>query len=222
MKLNKELKILSIVAIVVLLASFGIYQLVNTEKKSTSDVAFNLSVGISNFSEGSQDAKVTVVEFFDPECETCAEVSPYIKNEMKFYHGKVRWVFRYMAYHPSSSFAIHILEAARNQNLYFEAMALLFEKQHIWGAKHGGSEPSLPKEKELLEIIASLPGINLKKLKEDMKNSDIDKLIEKDKFDGTSAGVTGTPTLFVNNKIVMPLSLDKMIEGIEAGIKIVY
>jgi protein-disulfide isomerase len=219
MKLNKELKILAIVAIVVVIASVGIYQLISTEKKPTSDVALNLSTGISNFSEGSQDSKVTVVEFFDPECETCAEVSPYIKNEMKFYNGKVRWVFRYMAYHPSSSIAIHILEAARNQNLYFEAMALLFEKQHIWGAKHGGNEPSLPKEKELLEIISGLPGINFKKLQEDMKNPEIDKLIEKDKLDGTNAGVNGTPTLFVNNKIVMPLSLDKMIEGIEAGLK---
>ncbi|MBC7754791.1 MAG: thioredoxin domain-containing protein, partial [Moraxellaceae bacterium] len=49
-----------------------------------------------SYSYGPLDAKVTIVEFFDPECESCAAVAPLIKNEMKYYEGKVRWVFRYM------------------------------------------------------------------------------------------------------------------------------
>jgi protein-disulfide isomerase len=97
-------------------------------------------------------------------------------------------------------------------------MGLLFDRQHEWGARHDGSAPT-SKEKELLNIISSLPGINIKQLQEDMKNPAIDRLIENDKKDGTLAGVTGTPTLFVNGKIIAPLSLDTMIERIEAGLK---
>lgn len=218
MKSSKEVKTLSIVASIVLVISLAVYFLVSNEKNTKLASVADLSAGLANFSEGPQDAKVTVIEFFDPECEACAQVSPYIKTEMKYYAGKVRWVFRYMAYHPSSNFAIHILEAARNQNLYKEAVALLFERQHEWGAKHDGSVPTA-KEKELLNIISSLPGINFKQLQEDMKNPAIDRLIENDKKEGTVAGVTGTPTLFVNKIIIDPLNLDTMISMIESGLK---
>jgi protein-disulfide isomerase len=218
MKLNKEVKILSVVASLVMGVSLAIYFIVESEKKTTLEFSPDLTAVADNFSYGPKDAKVTVVEFFDPECESCAQISPYIKGEMKHYEGKVRWIFRYMAYHPNSRKAIQILEASRNQNLYLEATGLLFERQHEWGAKHDGSAPT-SKEKELLNIILSLPGINIKQLQEDMKNPAIEKLIEQDKKDGTLAGVTGTPTLFVNGKIISPLSLDTMIERIEAGLK---
>jgi len=219
MKPNKEVKILLIVASVVVILSTVIYFIVSGVQDSKQAFSPNSTDGLANFSVGPEDAKVTVVEFFDPECESCAQVSPYIKNEINFYKGKVRWVFRYMAYHPSSSYAIRILEAARNQNLYFEAMTLLFERQHEWGAKHDGSEQATPKEKELLNVISSLPGIDIKKLQKDMKNPAIEKLIEKDKKEGTEAGVTGTPTLFVNGKIIDPVNLDTMIQKIEIGLK---
>lgn len=219
MKLNKEVKILSIVASLVLVVSFAVFLFARSEKDAKPQARPELAGGIENFSDGPKDAKVTVVEFFDPECESCAQVSPYIKTEMKYYNGKVRWVFRYMAYHPNSGNAIRILEAARNQNLYLEAMALLFERQHEWGAKHDGTAQNQSKEKELLEIISSLPGVNMKQLQEDMKNSAIDRLIEHDKKEGTLAGVTGTPTLFVSGKIIDPLSIDTMIARIEAGLK---
>lgn len=217
MKVAKELKYLSIVALAVLVVSAGIYIVVNGDKSGTQ-IAQDLANGIPNYSEGTPDAKVTVVEFFDPECESCAQISPYIKNEIKYYKSQVRWVFRYMAYHPSSVIAIRILEAARKQNLYFDAMTLLFERQHEWGAKHDGTVQG-PKERELLNIIAGLPGIDMKRLQEDMKDPAIEKIIENDKKAGTLAGVTGTPTLFVNNKIIDPLSLDMMIQKIDEGLK---
>jgi protein-disulfide isomerase len=220
MKLNKEIKTLSIIAISVIFVSIIIYFSLDKkeEPKITNIITAPVSKSLLNYVEGPIDAKVTVVEFFDPECESCAEISPYMKNEMKYYQGRVRWVFRYMAYHPSSNLAIHIIEAARKQNLYLDAVTLLLSKQNEWGLKHDGSEPKV-KEKELMSIIAQLPGINLNQLKEDMKNPEIDRVIEIDKQEGTNAGVTGTPTLFVNDVIINPLNLDKMIEKINDGLK---
>jgi protein-disulfide isomerase len=218
MKLNNEVKILSIVTAVVAILSIGIYFFAGSQKSSKVEYLPVLQAGNGNFSVGPASAKVTVTEFFDPECETCAQVGPYIKNEVKYYGSRVHWIFRYMAYHPSSSTAIHILEASRNQNLYFETLALLFQSQKEWGAKHDGSEQT-PKEQELIKIVSNLPGLNLKQLQEDMKNPAIDALIENDKKEGATSGVTGTPTLFVNGKIIDPLSLDVMIQRIDAELK---
>ena len=219
MKANKEVKTLASVGLVAMAISFLVYLFVSQQKSVADQARPSLAAGMANFSEGPSLAKVTVTEYFDPECESCAEISPYIKNEIKYYQGRVRWVFRYMAYHPNSRNAIRILEAARKQNLYFEAMTLLFQKQQEWGARHDGTDQNQSKEKELLNIISTLPGINLTQLQVDMKNPDIDQLIENDKKDGAAAGVTGTPTLFVNGAIINPLSLDTMLEKIEAGFK---
>ena len=119
MKQKNEVKILFIVASIVVAISVIIYIFVSPEKTVDMNVTANLLTGQDNFSVGTKEAKVTVVEYFDPECETCAKVSPYIKTEINYYKEKVRWVFRYMAYHPNSLNAIRILEAARKQNLYF-------------------------------------------------------------------------------------------------------
>lgn len=221
MKLSKEAKILTIVALAVLLIAGGIYFFAksSTEGKNQLGSKAADSTGLESFSYGPADAKVTVTEFFDPECESCAQVSPYIKGEMKYYEGKVRWVFRYMAYHPNSTNAIKVLEAARKQNKYLEAMTVLFERQSEWGMKHDGTDQGHSKEKELVAMVAGIPGIDQQKLVSDMQDPAILKRIEQDKIDGEAAGVTGTPTLFVNGKMVNPLSLDTMIQWIDAGLK---
>jgi protein-disulfide isomerase len=59
----------------------------------------------------------------------------------------------------------------------------------------------------------------MKQLQTDMIDPNIDTIIEIDKKEGTAMGVTGTPTLFVNNKIIDPLNLDVMIAQIETGLK---
>ena len=37
---------------------------------------------------GPADAKATVVEFYDPECESCAEFEPIVKKVLTDYNGK--------------------------------------------------------------------------------------------------------------------------------------
>ena len=142
--MSKEIRNLGIVLCAVLAISFLVYKFAvqNTAPvyvETTTTVAPVASMvgnfaATHSFSSGPIDAKVTVVEFFDPECEACASVAPYIQKEMKFYEGKVRWVFRYMAYHYNSMTALKVLEAARKQNLFLETQHMLFETQKIWGS----------------------------------------------------------------------------------------
>ena len=70
---------------------------------------------------GAADAKVTLVEFVDPECESCAAFGPVIKKLVNEYDGKLRFVLRYMPLHPNSVPAGNFIEAAGEEGKLGEA-----------------------------------------------------------------------------------------------------
>lgn len=188
---------------------------VNIEKPVTKTPSFPMItnlVTMHSFAYGPADAKVTVVEFFDPECESCAAVAPKIKNEMKYYEGKVRWVFRYMPYHHNSKNAIAALEAAKKQNLFLEAMTLLFETQHTWGEQRDSTNEAIVK------LVTSIKGIDKAKFMQDLNDPATAEIIKKDQTEGENAGVKGTPSFFVNGVMLERLSLDELIARINDGL----
>lgn len=217
--MKKEVKYLLGTLLVVIAASFAVYQFalkqnVNPQAKMETP-AFPLITNLvtnHSFSYGPVDAKVTVVEFFDPECESCSAVAPQIKKEMKYYEGKVRWVFRYMPYHHNSRNAVAALEAARKQNLFLEAMTLLFETQQQWGEKQVSTKD------EIVKIVTSLKGLNKAQFMKDLEDPAIDEILLKDQTEGKQAGVKGTPSFFVNGVMLERLSLDDLIFKINAGL----
>src|SRR3990170_1314945 len=74
---------------------------------------------------GSDDAKVYIVEFFDPACETCRDFYPFVKNLMAANPGKTKLVVRYAPFHPGSDYFVKILEAARKQGKYWETLEVM-------------------------------------------------------------------------------------------------
>lgn len=216
--MKKEIKYLFIVAFGVVILSFVGFKFLlqgKVQTKTTGNPAFPLITNLVtdySFSYGHADAKVTVIEFFDPECESCSAVSPYIKKEMKHYEGQVRWVFRYMPYHFNSKTAIAALESARQQNLYLEAMELLFTHQEEWGEKQVSAADQIHK------LVLSLPKIDKDKYLNDLNNPEIQSRIDRDQAEGKQAGVKGTPTFFVNGVIIEDLNLDTLISRINSGL----
>ncbi len=220
--MTKEIKNLLLILCGVVISSFLLYKFVFTSQVpqatlpapslvSTAPMILNIASPHS-FSVGPENAKVTVVEFFDPECESCSAVAPQIKNEMKYYEAKVRWVFRYMAYHFNSKTAIQVLEAARKQNLFLETQQILFENQKTWG------EQGVSTKAEILKIVSNVKKLNMAQLKKDMQDPEILNIIAKDASEGEQAGVTGTPTFFVNGVKLNRLDLDLLIQKINAGL----
>jgi len=86
--------------------------------------------------KGPVDAKVTIVEFFDPACETCADFYPLVKQLMDRYPGKVRTMMRYAPLHTGSDQVVKMLEAAHLQGKFFPALELLFANQRRWVVNH--------------------------------------------------------------------------------------
>ncbi|MFB1030909.1 MAG: thioredoxin domain-containing protein, partial [Thauera sp.] len=67
---------------------------------------------------GPQNAPVTIVEFFDPACETCRAFYPIVKQIMAQHPDKVRLALRYAPFHHGSDQVVKLIEAARKQGLY--------------------------------------------------------------------------------------------------------
>lgn len=150
---------------------------------------------------GPADAKITIVEFYDPECESCAAFAPVVKKIYSDYGGKVRLVMRYMPFHKNSMTAATFTEAAAEQGKYWEAREMLFKKQPEWGEKHGAPpDPNAPPINVLFDKYAKELGLDMEKAKASINARKFDEKIKRDQSDGQGLGVRRTPTFFVNGR----------------------
>lgn len=157
-------------------------------------------------------ARVVLVEFLDPECESCRAMHPILKGVLKRYEGRIRYVVRYMPFHQNSELAARWLEAAREQGKYWEALDVMFERQPEW-ADHHAPRP------DLIPGILNAIGVDIEVAQAAKDNPDFGTRIAQDKKDGSTAGVTGTPTFFVNGKILAQLGESSLIALIESELE---
>ncbi len=149
--------------------------------------------------QGPDQAPVTVVEFLDPECESCRVMYPMVKQLLTEFDGRMKLVIRYMPLHGNAVYASSLLEASREQNKYWEFLEIMMARQPEW-ASHAAPRP------ELLLTYAPMVGIDVAKLKADAENPQIRIRILQDQTDGQSLGVNGTPTFFINGRELTRLS----------------
>ncbi len=195
------------IAVVVIAAAYfgaGYYRSeVQREVKPTAPATVNSAALVreDSASLGPADARVTLVEFYDPECESCASFAPVVKKIMKDYEGKIRLVARYMPLHPNSMPAASFTEAAGEQGKYWQAQELLFQKQPEWGEKHGAPlDAPKPNINALFDKYAMELGLDLNKAGQAIKENRYVPKIERDRKDGQALGVRRTPTFFVNGR----------------------
>ncbi len=163
-------------------------------------------------SYGNMLARVIVVEWFDPECESCRMIHPMLKKIISDYKDRVYFVLRYMPYHKNSMFAAAALEEAREFGKYDEALDILFEKQPEWGNHH---EP----RPDLIPEYLSILGIPKSKLNKSYLLEKHSKKIKMDEADGRNVGVRGTPTFFVNGKMLLELGYEPIKQAIETELE---
>ena len=205
--MNKEFKILGAIAILVILgAAIGAgYYRNSVQNQRVAGGKSNISpetlVRPDSPTLGAADAPVALVEFLDPECESCASFSPVVKKILKDYDGKVRLVIRYMPLHPNSVPAATLLESAGEQGKYWQMQEYLFQKQPEWGERHGApaSEPK-PDINALFEKYAMAVGGDPEKVNAAMRENRYRAKLERDLRDGQTLGVRQTPTFFVNGR----------------------
>ena len=142
---------------------------------------------------GPQGAPVTIVEFFDPACETCRAFYPIVKDLMKQYPNDVRLVLRYAPFHAGSDHVVALLEAAKRQGKYQHVLEAVLAAQPAW-ASHG--QPNI----DLAFKAAEEAGLDLQQARADAAKPEVDAVLQQDLEDLTALEVTKTPTFFVNGR----------------------
>ena len=174
----------------------------------------NASLLVRDYSPsiGNKDAKVTIVEFFDPACETCKKFHPFVKRLMTKNPGKIRLVLRYTPLHKGSDYVAKFLEASRLQNKFWETLEAIYDAQPIWASHHN---PQPEKLWTLLDYV----GLDLDKVRKDMQGPVIAERVQQDIADGRELKVTKTPGFFVNGKPLVQFGYKQLQLLIESEIR---
>jgi protein-disulfide isomerase len=174
----------------------------------------NASLFVREYSPtlGSDDAKVHLVEFMDPACETCAAFSPFIKKLIEANPGRVRLVIRYAPYHEGSDYVVKMLEAAREQGRYWEVLGVMYESQRYWASHHN------PQPERLWQFIAEAR-VDVEKLEKDMNDSAIARRIAQDLADARTLNVRKTPGFFVNGKPLQSFGYQQLNQLVQSEIQ---
>lgn len=158
---------------------------------------------------GPADAPVTIVEFFDPACESCRAVYPFVKQILRDHPENVRLVLRYVPFHNVSEEAVRILEAARLQGKFKPVLDALMESQPVW-ASH--QSPDIHAAWTAAEEV----GLDIEDARQAMGSPEITAALNQDKADLESAKVQATPTFFVNGRLLTSLGRPQLLNLVES------
>jgi len=164
---------------------------------------------------GPIDAKVTIVEFFDPACGTCSAFYPFVKKLMNDNPGKVNLVLRYLPLHQNSDVIVSIFEAARLQNRFRETLERAYQTREAWIDHH------VARPEKFLEQLGGL-GLDMEKLNEDIRSAEIARRIKLDMLDAQQLKVSRTPGFFVNGKPLVHFGYQQLQQLVESEISANY
>jgi protein-disulfide isomerase len=154
---------------------------------------------------GEATARVHVVEFLDPACETCAQFFPVVKQLLADNPGRIRLSVRHVAFHEGAEYAIRVLEASRNQQKYWQTLEALLQTQSQW-APHHTVQP------DRVDAAIAGVGLDMRQLAEDMDTPVVGERIARDRDDARTLKVTATPEYFVNGRPLPEFGYQPLVE----------
>lgn len=165
---------------------------------------------------GKNSAKVMVMEFSDFQCPFCQRffTDAYKQIKAKYIDtGKAKFVFRHFPLpgHQNAQKAAEAAECANRQGKFEKYHDTLFTKGQADGT--GLDVPSL-------KTYAKELGLDTGKFNACLDTGETAEIVKKDLSDGAAAGVSGTPTVFVNGKKIVGAQPFAVFEAaIEAELK---
>ncbi len=189
-----------LLAILVLGGLFAVIAWLTKEGASSSSGGEVESATSTDQSYGVTSSSVSLIEYSDFECPACALFFPEMKKIKADFGGRIHFTYRHFPL-PQHSFAVlaaTVAEAAGKQGKFWEMHDMLFERQVEWT---GAKNPEL-----VLSDYARQLGLNMQRFEVDRADQVIREKINNDRSSGERAGVSGTPTFFLNGKKVENLS----------------
>ena len=141
---------------------------------------------------GPPDAELTVLYFGCYTCSFTAKVEDTVQEVIEHYDGRVNFQFKtfYLPHKERSYWASVAAECAKEQGKYVEYHDKLFSLQDSLN-------------EEMYKSIASDLGLDVSKFNSCYSSEKYKVEIENDAEAGVKAGITGTPTFFVNDKKIL-------------------
>lgn len=139
---------------------------------------------------GPSDAKLTIVEFADFGCPYSEQENYVVRALAKQFPDDVRIIYRdfpIVDLHPGADLAAEAGGCANEQGKFWEYHDVLY--------RHSGQF-----ESDQLIDYASEVGLNISKFRTCLESGKYTDEVAQDIADGVAAGVTGTPTFYLNGE----------------------
>lgn len=148
--------------------------------------------------KGPAEAPITIVEFSDYQCPFCARSEGLVAQVLQAYPTQARFVYKHFpltANHPQALPAALAAVAAQKQGKFWQMHDLLFANQRNLST-------------EQIEGYARQLGLDMTRFTADMQSDAAKEQVEADRRLARRAGVRGTPTVFVNGRLLQDRTLD--------------
>ena len=157
-----------------------------------------------NFSFGSKNGQIRIIEFGDFQCPFCGKGNKTSNALLRLYDGQVALYFVNcpLNIHPSARSAAKAAVAASLQGKFWEFRNELYERQ---GALS---------EDEYIAIARKL-GLDIQRFRTDLNSKRVTDFLEKDLALASKLGIVGTPRYYINGvPIIGALPIEKFQEVI--------
>ncbi len=142
--------------------------------------------------EGPANAPITIVAFSDFQCPYCVKGYQSMKEVLKNYNGKVRFVFKHLPldFHPKAMPAAKFFEAVARQSAEkaYKFHDMVFENQGDLN-KRG---------EDFLKDVVKKVGADLKKVEKDLADPKLMDRINADMEEAKKFDISGTPGFLIN------------------------
>lgn len=140
--------------------------------------------------QGTNSAKVEIVEFGDYQCPYCGDAHPILQEIEDTFGEQISFVFRNFPLQNTHQYAIpaaFAAEAAGLQNKFWEMHNALFNNQHRLST-------------EIFDELAKSIGLDVQQFNADRESDTVRNKVEADFESGMRSGVNGTPSFYVNGE----------------------
>jgi len=150
------------------------------------------------FISGPANAKTTIVEFFDYNCPYCRASTPAVRQFFETHKDTARFALvEFPIKGPNSTVAARAAIAARNQpDKYLAFHFLMMSEKELIG-------------EDLIYADAKKAGLDVDKLKADMKDISVTQSINAAHTLADRLGIDATPTFIINGKVLAGAIDDK-------------
>src|SRR3989344_3503045 len=151
---------------------------------------------------GNKKAPVTIIEFSDFQCPFCRSFWKDTLSLIKSNYidtGKVKFIYRDfpLSFHPGAHVAAEATECAEDQNKYWELHDAIFNEQD----KQGTGTIQFSKA-DVVQWAGQI-GLEMQSFNQCLESGKYAAEVDKDLADGTVAGVSGTPSFFINGRLLV-------------------